>query len=258
MFAAYNTLPTVDVADEHAKRLPSVMQKLCNLLQEYQLQNVFGVRLVHKHFDMLEDELPVFSCIPVADITPVIIMSPHSSFNLDQYTPKNFLVYDGKLVPYEFSTSTSRVDITQYKPFIDRVINVITEENANHVFGLVAFPHDDSDNALSEFELPELRTTVMVPPSLLQPVGVTKEIPTNWTAPCESGPQAIAAAYCGYRSTGHARVSGYCQRRTSGHTAVSPIGPEGTPSKDSEITFAPGSPIARVLLAVWSCVAVAL
>jgi hypothetical protein len=106
--------------------------------------------------------------------------------------------------------------------------------------------------------LPELRTTVMVPPSLLQPVGVTKEIPTNWTAPCGSGPKPIAAAYCGHRTNGHARVSGYCQQRSSGHTTVSPIGPEGTPSKDSEITFAPGSPIARVVLAVRSCVAVAL
>ncbi|KAF8817261.1 hypothetical protein BYT27DRAFT_7237478 [Phlegmacium glaucopus] len=143
MFAAYNTLPTVDVADERAEALSSVRQKLCNILQEYQLQNVFSVRLVHKHFDMLEDELPVFSRIPVAGVAPVIIMGPLPS-------------------PLPMST-TSAIDITEYKPFIDRVIKTITEEKANHIFGLVALSDEDSDDALSEFELPELRTTVMVP-----------------------------------------------------------------------------------------------
>jgi hypothetical protein len=255
MFADYNILPTVDVADEHAECLSSVRQELCSLLQEYQLQNVFGVRLVHKHFDMLENELPVFSRIPVAGVTPVIIMGPLPSSNLYQYTPKNFLVNDGNLVPYEFSTSTSRIDITQYKPFVDRAIKVITENNASHIFGLVAFPDEDSDNALSEFELPELRTTVMVPPSLLPSTGVTKEIATNWMAPRRSGPTAIVAAYCGARSGSHTRVSAYCQQRTSGHTHVSPIGPEGTPSVD---TFEPGSPLARVVLEVQSWVAVAV
>ena len=183
MFAAYNTLPTVEFADEHAESLPFVRQELYNLLQEYQLQNIFGVRLVHKHFDMHEDELPVFSRIPVAGVAPVIIMRPLPSSNVNQYTPKNFLVHDGNLVPYEFSTSTSAIDITEHKPFIDQVIRVITEAKANHIFGLVAFPDEDSDDALSEFELPEIRTTVMVPQSLLPSVGITKNIPTNWKAP---------------------------------------------------------------------------
>lgn len=257
MFAAYNTLPTVDVADERAESLLSVRQKLYNLLHQYQLQNVFGVRLVHKHFDMLEDELPVFSHIPVAGVAPVIIMGPLPSSNVNQYTPKNFLVHDGNLVPYEFSTSTSGIDITEYKPFIDQVIKVITEEKANHIFGLVAFPDEDSDDALSEFELPELRTTVMVPQSLLPSAGVTKEIPTNWKAPCGSGPTARVAAYCGDRSGRHVKVKSYCQKRTKQHTSVSPIGPEGTPSYDSEMTFEPGSAIARVVLEVQSRVAVA-
>ncbi|KXN92373.1 hypothetical protein AN958_08092 [Leucoagaricus sp. SymC.cos] len=258
MFAAYNTLPTVDIADEHAERLSSVRQKLSNLLQEYQLQNVFGIRLVHKHFDMLEGELPVFSRIPVTGVTPVIIMRPLPSSNLSQYTPKNFLVHHENLIPYEFSTSTSRIDISQYQHFIDRVVKVITEENANHIFGLVAFPDEDSDDALSEFELPELRTTVMVPPSLLPSAGTTKEIPTNWKAPHGYSPTATVAAYCGSRSDKHVKVSGYCQfRQTFGHTRVSPIGPEGTPSNDSEIILQPGSLIARVVVEVQSCVAVA-
>lgn len=76
-------------------------------------------------------------------------------------------------------------------------------------------------------------------------------------APRGSGPEAIVAAYCGSRSGSHVKVSGYCrQSATVGHIRVNPIGPEGTLSNDSEITFAPGSPIARVLLAVQSCVAV--
>ena len=102
----------------------------------------------------------------------------------------------------------------------------------------------------SEFELPELRTTVMVPQSLLPSVGITKNIPTNWKAPSESGPMANVAAYCRRRSGQHTKVAAYCQKHSSGHTHVSPIGPEGTPIYDSEINLEPGSAIARVVLEI--------
>ncbi|THU95202.1 hypothetical protein K435DRAFT_139336 [Dendrothele bispora CBS 962.96] len=50
------------------------------------------------------------------------------------------------------------------------------------------------DTALSEFEMLEFRTTVMVPPSLLPTTDVTKEKATIWKAVGESDPKGLVAA----------------------------------------------------------------
>ncbi|KAH8802299.1 hypothetical protein DL96DRAFT_1563551 [Flagelloscypha sp. PMI_526] len=188
-----------------------------------------SAELIHKYLDMLEDEFLVFRTIPVADVARVLVVGPLPASNHNQRTPMNFIAHKGAF----------------WGLFSDEVIKVITEEDSSHVFGLVTFPDEDSDDVLSECELPALRTTVMVPPSLLPSTGITQEIPRTWVISREVGLQPTVSAYCGRRTNQHSKVSAYHQKRTCGYPRVSPTGSEGTSAYETEMILEPGSPIAK-------------
>jgi hypothetical protein len=72
--AQYNALPTVDIAGKKAEPLNSARQSLCTLIANHGLQKKFGVCLVHHHFTMKDNEVPVFRQIEVEGVSPVIVM----------------------------------------------------------------------------------------------------------------------------------------------------------------------------------------
>jgi hypothetical protein len=49
---AYNSLPTVCEANTSAEDLSLVKQRLLDIIIRHGLADKFGVRLIHKHFDM--------------------------------------------------------------------------------------------------------------------------------------------------------------------------------------------------------------
>ena len=97
--AEYNALPTVNDADEKATSLTNVREALMDVILRYQLGESFGVRLLHRHFDMEENEVPVFRSLTVPDVAEAIIMGPLPLANVSTFKPKNFGIKNGILQP---------------------------------------------------------------------------------------------------------------------------------------------------------------
>jgi hypothetical protein len=148
---------------------------------------------------------------------------------MSQYAPKNYTFQDGQLTPYEFTTGPG-VDISAYPTFEAEVVRTLVDSHATDIFGITSLPYDEE--LMSEFELPDLRTTVTVPAELLQTEDNSDTINTYWNA----DPTPTTMGYCrpGTGSGGgHGPVSGHCRRGTNGgHVRVSPLGPYGTPDED--------------------------
>ncbi|KAE9396558.1 hypothetical protein BT96DRAFT_1021267 [Gymnopus androsaceus JB14] len=166
-----------------AQTIGNTRNALCDLIDDHNLTDRLAIRLVHKHFDLEENELAVFQSINVDDVAlgPVVTLSPLSASNITEYIGKHFLFNGDTLVAYEWIANNvgDGVDLSKYPEFTSAFIETLVAGNATEIFGLATI--SDYDKVLlSEFEIPHLRTTVMVSECLLSPDADTSVIDTNW------------------------------------------------------------------------------
>lgn len=154
----YNALPSVHDAHNALANLDHVHEQLCTIIEEFGLGDVFGVRLIHKHFPMYEGEVPTFRPINVPGVCTAILMGPIRAKDTQAALyGKNYLVKSagGPLVPYEFTTAPCK-DPNFYPEFLMKFTEALLSSNAEKVLGLCTDPKTNSDN-YTEFELSEKR-----------------------------------------------------------------------------------------------------
>jgi len=176
---AYNNLPTPREADSAAEGLNAVKKRLLDIVTRHGLADKFGIRLIHKHFNMNDGEVPVFRDIDVQGICTAIFMGPVRDNSLGPVFGQNFLLdSDGAIVPFEYTTSPCEAP-SEYPGFVEELAHELLVSNAAKVLGLCTHPR--RSEPYTEFELPSLRSTVMIPTRLM-PADGDVSIFTNWAA----------------------------------------------------------------------------
>ncbi|KAF8523270.1 hypothetical protein BU17DRAFT_85956 [Hysterangium stoloniferum] len=178
----YNSLPNVQEAHELSLDFIPARNQLLSIIDRFGLNNEFGVRLIHKHFDLMDGEVMVFRHVMVKDVCEAVVMGPLPIGEAGVIEGKNFLIdiNSRALVPYEFTTNGG-CDPSKYPDLVHALLEADVESDALHVFGLIAKPKQLTE-AYTEFELPALKSTIMVPARMI-PVDVNDgevEISTNW------------------------------------------------------------------------------
>lgn len=125
---------------------------LRQLFIDHHVEHVFGVRLLHRHFDILDNERMVLHG-PVA--TPWSDAVWSQAEQVGTVKPCNWLLRDGGAQPYEFvfhpgfSTDKS-LDITQYAAFIDAYHTFLRDNKLLGVLGLSLVDHAIRSQSLLE------------------------------------------------------------------------------------------------------------
>jgi hypothetical protein len=177
--AVYNSLPTVTEAHDLAQNLEHVRKALVSIISSFGLGDYFGVRLIHKHFDVFEGENMVFRHTKVEGVCEAVVMGPVLIDTASTFQGKHFLVdRSGPLVPYEY-TNNGSTDISQYPEFASAFAKAILDSSTSRVFGLVAKPKQLQED-YTELEIPDIRSTIMVPERMVPHIADSESICTNW------------------------------------------------------------------------------
>ncbi|KZT33430.1 hypothetical protein SISSUDRAFT_1054256 [Sistotremastrum suecicum HHB10207 ss-3] len=179
-YLEYNNLPTVDVSHDASRPLEAVRDALCDLVVKYGLQDRFMVRLIHKHFDMQPNEVPVFRPVEVRGVCTAIVMGPLSIENQTSFVGKNYAISStGQLAAYEFTSEVTLGAPEDHADFVKAFEAALISGGASQVYGLGVKSATNNEKFV-EFELGEYRSTIMVPKAIFPMDKDDIEIHTNW------------------------------------------------------------------------------
>ncbi|KZT33424.1 hypothetical protein SISSUDRAFT_1027656 [Sistotremastrum suecicum HHB10207 ss-3] len=231
----YNNLPTVEVAHDASRPLEAVRAALCDLILKYGLQDVFMVRLVHKHFDMHPGEVPVFRPVEVHGVCTAILMGPLSIENQASFSGVNYAISStGQLAPYEYTSEVSLGAPENYPDFVKAFEAALISGGASRVFGL-GVKSARGEDVYTEFELGEYRSTIMVPKAIAPVDKDDVELHTNWS-PSPNGepvPQDGCTTFLGNHRPSQICISS----RSAGHRKKKHINPDGTAQEVEDSAF---------------------
>jgi hypothetical protein len=192
---AYNSLPTIqEVAD-----VPSIYNKdrddLRDLLQKHQVPDVVCVRLIHKHFDIVDGEIMVLREVQVQSQGTIQIMGPMNPQKSPKLRGLNYIVDDdGQFQSYEYTTSEGP-DMENYGAFLKEFRQIIIERGLQTKWGLkIGVPQDKM--GWIEFEFPEKRSTLAIPPGVELPSLENElSVTTDWRS--DAGP-IMRCSHCNH------------------------------------------------------------
>jgi len=128
----------------------------------------------------------------------------------------------------EFTTKGG-ADLSQYPAFALAFAKTILESGTSLVFGLVAKPKQLQEN-YTEFELPDLRSTIMVPDRVMPQTPDSEPISTNWVVG-KVDPQPADQCIVTRSNTHHGMN---CRATRGGHTTKGMCG-FGDPQLESVV-----------------------
>ena len=141
LFNMINSLDSAKQAFKAKEGKKLVAEVFHKLLSKYHLESRLGVGLLHRHFDLAENEkLVEFNNVSV----------PWENVRTDDYAggkvlPSAWLVEDEKLMPYEFYFSPCGKDapfsFTGLEEFLEELVTTIKEEGLEKMLALRMFPH---------------------------------------------------------------------------------------------------------------------
>jgi len=129
--------------------------------EDYKVDTIFSVHLVHKHFDVAEGQVMVYETIHSLDHPTIQVCSPRRIEIGAGLRGKYFLAVTGRTMKaYEY-TSDPLPDTSKYIDFIAAFSHLIVEREVERVFALtVLSPGSPKD--YTEIKLPDLHATVLV------------------------------------------------------------------------------------------------
>lgn len=241
----YNALPAVNVASDAADKLVAVRFAMASIIARHGLADKFGVRLVHKHFEMLPNEVAAFRSVSVPGVCKAVIMGPVNVDKMTQMAGKNFAVdANGQLIAYEY-TSDAGGNPNNFPAFAKEISELIVSSDATRIFGITCEPKAIGEG-YTEFECPSARSTIMIPSRLFPEGPDEKSLQTIWTASTGKAGGEYTDA-CVTRRDNHVEVR--CQFTRSTHIKTRD-GDEGVPEDNTKFDKAlsdPASPVFKVV-----------
>lgn len=184
--AEYNSLPTIhDIPD---LRDNQDRDDLCALLGKHSLPIGINVRLIHKHFDTLDNEVMVFRPVHCSSVANLQIMGPILSQRVPFLRGLHYLFDEsGHFQAYEYTTAEGP-DLSKYTAFLEEFAKMIVDRGLQRNWGLRCGLEGSS---YTEFEVPEKRSTIMIPSEVsLPPFESTRSVVTDWQNGLRGDPKA--------------------------------------------------------------------
>jgi hypothetical protein len=203
---AYNSLPSLFQAASmmDVKTREHLVKDIRQLFLDKNVYNKYGISLLHKHFEIAENQRLVdlhhtSTAWTVGD-TDEDIVRKYGGY----VVPRTFRSMDGELVPYEFGYSDSEksYDLSFHK----ELGRLLVKLGLDSIFGLRYLGDDDLNSNLT-LEITEDRANIMMPRGILPK---SEEIEALWVFSPE--PFVFAChcrSYCVVGNKSHTGESGH-------------------------------------------------
>ncbi|QPC67389.1 hypothetical protein HYE67_009620 [Fusarium culmorum] len=178
--AVYNSLPHISDVSEAPKTHASDLIELRALLFKHDVPASVSVRLIHKHFDVVEGEVMAFKQVSAPPFGDVVVMRPERTVqDLPLHGLNYFVDSDGMLQAYEYTTDET-MNMAPYSSFLAEFCGLVAQKGLQLKFGLKLSAKEDSTTA-TEFEYPHSRSTIIIPQGLPEPDSLGDEgVTTEW------------------------------------------------------------------------------
>lgn len=220
LWKVYNTLPGVEDSYDELTKSGFGIETLGEIFIKHNVHRVLGISLLHKHYDIYEEEVPV---------QKGLITSPERTLK-GRYYPNTVAIVNGKLLGIEFSEEGPSYDIPV--DFASDLERALIQYGLIHVLG-IAVRHGKAEYFL---EHTEGRNNILEKISKEDANRVGNNIPTNWffdhrpTDACVSGITCTIPTTCTvickstanrvHKSSEHSQTRGAHQSATIPHVNV--------------------------------------
>lgn len=250
--AVYNSLPYIKDVFKGPDECSADLADLRSLLAEHHVPDGVSVRLIHKHFDALDNEVFAFKQISAEDFGRLLVMRQRRP-DATQLRGVNFFVDDdGSLQAYEY-TESEVVDISSYGPFIAKFCAFVLERGLQRKFGL-KLSSEWKVNTWTEFEFPCERSTLIIPKGMPVPEGDSGTgVTTEWgPSGTEDGTGDPKGHWCVNHCRNHCRAhcENHCEYHCRAHCHSHDAGASGEEWHLGGQKIEPGTPIHGLVTAV--------
>lgn len=179
----YNKLPHIHTMEDAAANNSKAHAILLGIIVAHGLKEIFSLHLVHKHFDLPEGRFMVYENIKSKAHDDFVLCSPR----LPEKCPDVRGLYfkataEGKMMAYEFTTEPG-ADLSAYEDFVAEFSSSAIALGVQDIFALTALSICPQSKILTEFELSEVLSTVLVSDaSWLPDQANAKSTSTDWSA----------------------------------------------------------------------------
>lgn len=221
--AEYNSLPHIDSMSDAAAKHVKAHAVLLGLITAHGVAHTFSVHLVHKHFDIPEGRIMVYETVKATSMhQDFVLSSPRTPEKCPNARGLYFKAAPGgNMIAYEFTTDPG-VDLSAHEDFVAAFAKAALEMGVQDIFALTAVSICPEKTILTEFELAQALSTILVSDaSWLPEADVAASTTTDWIAEDEytkyadgSVPGIIQLKCTKTRSNTHYNVT--CSRTRSG------------------------------------------
>ena len=195
--STYNGLPHIlDVAD-----VPKVnaedLDELRKILSRHDVPTGVCIRLIHKHFNILDNEIVVFEDIDVPEHGAIRCMHPIPAPILaPKFRGLNYFVNnDSRLQSYEYTT-TEAPDMSAHAAFLDEFCRFVVERGLQRKLGLKLGLGKET-TSWTELEFPNKRATIMIPAGIPIPdLEYDVKVTTEWGSEASNELKCIHCSHC--------------------------------------------------------------
>lgn len=183
----YNGLPTIEEADKRAKEHPNALPALIEVINSHQVQDKFGIRLLHRHFTLEPNEIALYQKIADVRGHDILVLSPQSH-DYQPRQPINFL-HEGTLVAYEHTIEPSLANkpaLADFPEFVQAYEQALVSQGVEKIYGLTILPKDEWKDT-QELVVKGRRVTITVPNSIVDTPGGVPIIDATWKSGQELG-----------------------------------------------------------------------
>ncbi|KAJ5249453.1 hypothetical protein N7524_011769 [Penicillium chrysogenum] len=179
----YNKLPHIHTMADAAANHSKAHAILLGIIAAHRLKKIFTLHLVHKHFDIPEGRCMVYENIQSKAHDDFVLCSPRLPEKCPDLRGLYFkATVEGKMVAYEFTTEPG-ADLSAYEDFVAEFSSAVIELGVQNVFALTALSICPKNKILTEFELSEVLSTVLVSDASWLPAqDKAKSTSTDWVA----------------------------------------------------------------------------
>ncbi|HEX8350961.1 MAG TPA: hypothetical protein VF598_13440 [Hymenobacter sp.] len=140
----FNSLPSAEVAEEAAsKNLLTNLTLIAPIFFKHNMQDSWGLALLHRHWDVLDGEVPVQEEYIAGEFKRYITSPKKSGYNKEAWPYLMALTsfLDHKIQPLEFATSSTTQtrynELSAKQDFIDELCDILSNNDLLNTFGIV-------------------------------------------------------------------------------------------------------------------------
>lgn len=182
--AAYNKLPHINDMHDAAANNARAHAVLLGIIAAHGVAKTFSVHLIHKHFDLPDGRIMVYETVKgTTTRQDFVLSSPRLPKNCSNARGLYFkATTGGDMVAYEFTTDPG-ADLAAHEDFVAAFSKTAIEMGVQDIFALTALSICSPNTVLTEFELAQALSTILVSDASWLPAGdVSASTTTDWVA----------------------------------------------------------------------------